>query len=56
MHDFRYSTRKVSDTVRMRRLIDQTVGRRLTYRPLMDGRQLSHLKRHAIRSKPALRI
>ena len=30
--DFRYSTRKVSDTARMERLVGQTAGRRLTYR------------------------
>ncbi len=30
--DFRYSTRKMSDTRRMERLMGQTGGRRLTYR------------------------
>ena len=32
--DFRYSTRKMSDTDRMHRLMGQTRGRRLAYRPL----------------------
>ena len=32
--DYRYSTRKLSDTARMARLVGQTAGRRLTYRPL----------------------
>lgn len=32
--DFRFSTRKLSDTQRMARLMGQTAGRRLTYRPL----------------------
>jgi transposase-like protein len=36
--DFRYSTRKVSDTERTRRLLSQIGGKRLTYRPLRDGR------------------
>jgi transposase-like protein len=31
--DFRYSTRKMSDTERMERMVTQTAGRRLTYRP-----------------------
>ena len=35
--DFRYSTRKLSDTARMRLLMGRTGGRRLTYRPLTDG-------------------
>jgi transposase-like protein len=35
--DYRYSTRELSDTARMRRLIGQTEGRRLSYRPLMGG-------------------
>ena len=30
--DFRYSTRKLSDTQRMERMIGQTGGRRLTYK------------------------
>jgi transposase-like protein len=34
--DYRYSTRKMSDSQRMVRLIEQTGGRRLTYRPLTD--------------------
>jgi transposase-like protein len=33
--DFRYSTRKLSDTQRMARLMGQTAGRRLTYKPLV---------------------
>jgi hypothetical protein len=33
--DFRYSTRKDSDTVRMGTLVDGMAGRRLTYRPLI---------------------
>ena len=32
--DFRYSTRKMSDTARMQRMMGQVGGRRLTYRPL----------------------
>jgi hypothetical protein len=36
--DFRYSTRKVSDTERTRRLLSQVGGRRLTYRPLRGER------------------
>jgi transposase-like protein len=32
--DFRYSTRKLSDTQRMARLMGQTAGRRLAYKPL----------------------
>ncbi|HEX4491463.1 MAG TPA: IS1595 family transposase [Acidimicrobiia bacterium] len=35
--DFRFSTRKLSDTQRMARLMGQT-GRRLSYRPLINGR------------------
>lgn len=35
--DFRFSTRKLSDTQRMQRLMGQT-GRRLSYRPLTGGR------------------
>lgn len=31
--DYRYSTRKLSDTARMQKLMGQTAGRRLTYRP-----------------------
>jgi transposase-like protein len=31
-HDFRYSTCRLSDTARMARIIDQSEGRRLTYR------------------------
>ncbi len=32
--DFRYSTRKMSDTARMEQLVSQTAGRRLTYESL----------------------
>jgi hypothetical protein len=32
--DYRYTTRELSDTARMRRMIGQTAGRRLSYRPL----------------------
>jgi hypothetical protein len=35
--DFRYSTRKLSDTDRMARLLGQVAGRRLTYEPLRRG-------------------
>lgn len=35
--DFRYTTKKHSDTERMRQVIDQAAGRRLTYRPLVGG-------------------
>ena len=34
--DYRYSTRDMSDTERMRRVIDQTQGRRLSYKPMTD--------------------
>ena len=34
--DFRYTTERVSDTDRMRRVIDQSAGRRLSYRPLVE--------------------
>ena len=33
--DFRFSTRKLSDTARMRLLLTQAKGRRLTYRPMV---------------------
>ena len=36
-HDFRYSTRKLSDGARSESLIAQTTGRRLAYRPLAEG-------------------
>ena len=36
--DFRYSTRKMSDTARTRRLLGQVGGKRLTYRPLRGER------------------
>jgi transposase-like protein len=32
--DFRYSTRKLSDTARLQKMVDGAEGRRLTYRPL----------------------
>lgn len=35
--DYRYSTRKLSDTERMRGLVGQVEGRRLTYKPLTDS-------------------
>ena len=34
--DYRYTTRDLNDTARMQRLMGQTGGRRLTYRPLTD--------------------
>lgn len=34
--DFRYSTRKVTDTERMRMLMGRTGDRRLSYRPLTE--------------------
>ncbi len=35
--DYLYSTRKLSDSARMTRLMGQVPGRRLTYRPLTNG-------------------
>ena len=35
--DFRYNTRKLSDSQRMERLLGQVAGRRLSYRPLTNG-------------------
>src|SRR5436190_20115835 len=35
--DFRYSTRKSTDTDRVHRLMGQVRGRRLAYRPLTEG-------------------
>lgn len=35
--DFRYTTRKITDTARMALLMGQVEGRRLAYRPLADG-------------------
>jgi hypothetical protein len=32
--DFRYTTRKISDTARMERMVTQAGGRRLTYRAI----------------------
>ena len=32
--DYRFSTRKLTDSARLERMIDQAGGRRLTYRPL----------------------
>lgn len=32
--DYRYTTRKLTDSARLERMIDQAAGRRLTYRPL----------------------
>ncbi len=37
-YDYRYSTRKLNDTQRTRKLVGQVGGKRLTYRPLKDGR------------------
>jgi hypothetical protein len=34
--DFRYTTRTLNDTARMRRLMGQTGGRRLTYRSVVE--------------------
>ena len=36
--DYRYSTRKLSDTARTRMLMGRVGDRRLTYKPLRDGR------------------
>lgn len=33
--DFRYSTRKLSDSARLERMVDQAEGRRLSYKPLV---------------------
>lgn len=38
--DYRYSTRHMSDTARMCRLIDQTEGRRLSWRPTIGAKNL----------------
>jgi len=35
--DFRYSTRKISDTARMARIVSQSAGRRLTYRSVSSS-------------------
>lgn len=35
--DYRYSTRKLSDTQRMRQVVGRIGGRRLSYRPLTNG-------------------
>jgi transposase-like protein len=35
--EFRYTTRKVSDTARLQMMMDNAGGRRLTYRPLTGG-------------------
>jgi len=34
--DFRYSTKKADDTERLRKLVSQVAGRRLSYRPLVE--------------------
>ncbi len=39
-HDFRYSTRQLSDSDRMVQLMGQTGGRRLTYRTVKAGRSI----------------
>ncbi len=36
-HDYRHTTRRMSDSDRMAMLIDRTGGRRLTYKQLIDG-------------------
>lgn len=36
-HDFRYSTRKMTDAQRADQLVGQVGGRRLTYKPLANG-------------------
>jgi transposase-like protein len=36
-HDFRYSTRAMQDSQRMRGLVENTGGRRLTYKPLAES-------------------
>jgi hypothetical protein len=35
--DFRYTTRKINDSERMKMLMDTTGARRLTYKPLTNG-------------------
>jgi transposase-like protein len=35
--DYRYTTRKLSDSARLERMVDQTAGRRLSYKPLTAG-------------------
>ena len=35
--DFRYTTRRLTDSARLQRMVDQAAGRRLTYKPLTDG-------------------
>ncbi len=35
--DYRYTTRKLSDSARLERMVDQAGGRRLTYKPLTGG-------------------
>ncbi|HVA08563.1 MAG TPA: IS1595 family transposase [Acidimicrobiales bacterium] len=35
---FRWTTSKMSDAERVQKMVDQSVGKRLTYRPLTDGR------------------
>jgi hypothetical protein len=35
--DFRYSTCKMSDGERLQKMVDQSAGRRLTYKPLKNG-------------------
>ena len=34
--DFRYSTCKMTDGDRLQKMVDQTAGRRLTYKPITD--------------------
>src|SRR5207237_8684675 len=35
--DFRYSTRKLSDSARLQQMVDQAAERRLSYKPLTDA-------------------
>jgi hypothetical protein len=35
--DYRYGTRKMNDSMRMRLVMGRTGGRRLSYRPLTEG-------------------
>lgn len=35
--DFRYSTRRLSDSARLQQMVNNAEGRRLTYRPLTEG-------------------
>jgi hypothetical protein len=37
--EFRWNTRKVTDQRRVQDMIDGSVGKRLTYRPLTEGQR-----------------